>query len=87
MGNTDDGANTNRGYPGFPDANHKNNANMFTPPDGQSPRMQMYLFFYPQAGWQASNGGDDAGIVYHEYTHGLSSRLITFARCDPNTPR
>jgi len=79
MGNTDDGANTNRGYPGFPDANHKNNANMFTPPDGRSPRMQMYLFFYPQAGWQASNGGDDAGIVYHEYTHGLSSRLITFA--------
>ena len=22
------------------------------------------------------NGGDDASILYHEYTHGLSSRLI-----------
>ena len=23
------------------------------------------------------NGGDDASIIYHEYTHGLSSRLVT----------
>ena len=28
----------------MPDELHVNNANMFTPPDGQSPRMQMYLF-------------------------------------------
>ena len=27
-----------------PDGDHVNNANMFTPPDGQSPLMQMYLF-------------------------------------------
>ena len=25
------------------------------------------------------NGGDDAAVVYHEYTHGLSNRLITYA--------
>jgi hypothetical protein len=25
------------------------------------------------------NGGDDASVVYHEFTHGLSSRLITYA--------
>jgi len=49
------------------------NANMSTPPDGQSPRMQMYLFDSP---YPAVNGGDDASIVYHEYTHGLSNRLI-----------
>ena len=23
------------------------------------------------------NGGDDAGTVWHEYTHGLSNRLVT----------
>ncbi|HZV75967.1 MAG TPA: M36 family metallopeptidase [Conexibacter sp.] len=50
-----------------------NNANMSTPPDGQSPTMQMYLFDAP---FPAVNGGDDASIVFHEYTHGLSNRLI-----------
>jgi subtilisin-like proprotein convertase family protein len=50
-----------------------NNANMSTPPDGQSPTMQMYLFKSP---YPAVNGGDDASIVFHEYTHGLSNRLI-----------
>jgi subtilisin-like proprotein convertase family protein len=53
------------------------NANMFTPPDGSSPRMQMYLFKrLPGAGWPAVNGSDDASVVYHEYTHGLSNRLV-----------
>ncbi|HWI75132.1 MAG TPA: M36 family metallopeptidase, partial [Baekduia sp.] len=47
------------------------NANMWTPPDGASPTMQMYLFDSP-----AANGGDDATIVYHEYTHGLTNRLV-----------
>ncbi len=50
-----------------------NNANMGTPPDGQSPVMQMYLFGDPLP---AVNGGDDASVVLHEYTHGLSNRLI-----------
>jgi subtilisin-like proprotein convertase family protein len=48
-----------------------NNANMNTPPDGASPRMQMYLFDDPVV-----NSGDDAAVVYHEYTHGLSNRLV-----------
>ncbi|HKG38598.1 MAG TPA: M36 family metallopeptidase [Conexibacter sp.] len=47
------------------------NANMSTPPDGLSPTMQMYLWTNP-----AVNGSDDASIVFHEYTHGLSNRLI-----------
>jgi subtilisin-like proprotein convertase family protein len=50
-----------------------NNANMVTPPDGQPGRMQMYLFKSP---FPAVNGGDDASIVYHEYTHGLTNRLV-----------
>jgi len=68
----------------MPDAFHVSNANMFTPPDGTSPRMQMYLFtsFTGNIGTDPTpdvNGGDDAAVVYHEYTHGLSNRLITYA--------
>ena len=59
-----------------PDANHINNSNMAVPADGQSPRMQMYLFRAPL---RNVNGGDDAAVLYHEYTHGLSSRLVTNA--------
>jgi hypothetical protein len=71
-----DGANIDQG---FPDGFHIDNANMATPPDGTPPIMQMYLFF-PVPGLDAlpaSNGGDDAEVVYHEYTHGLSNRLVT----------
>jgi subtilisin-like proprotein convertase family protein len=50
-----------------------NNANMATPADGQRGRMQMYLFKSP---FPAVNGGDDASVVYHEYTHGLTNRLV-----------
>ncbi|WP_412541838.1 M36 family metallopeptidase [Longispora sp. K20-0274] len=71
-----DGANSSNGMPGA----NSNNANMSTPPDGMSPRMQMYLFFddgnFP---WLSANSGDSADIVYHEYTHGLSNRLVVDA--------
>jgi extracellular elastinolytic metalloproteinase len=68
----------------MPDIYHVTNANMYTPPDGQSPRMQMYLFtsftgVFATDPTPDVNGGDDAGVVYHEYTHGLSNRLITYA--------
>jgi extracellular elastinolytic metalloproteinase len=71
----DDGA---VGPSGRPDANHRDNANMETFPDGTPPRMQMYLFFN-NGDFRDINGGDDAAIVYHEYTHGLSNRLITLS--------
>jgi hypothetical protein len=51
-----------------------NNANFSTPPDGQSPRMQMFLTTA-----RAANTGDDAQIIYHEYAHGLSNRLVVNA--------
>ena len=46
--------------------------------------MQMYLFHQPgtssaQDPFIASNGGDEADVVYHEYTHGLSNRLVVDA--------
>ena len=72
----DDGANSKNG---LPDQNHFNNANMGTPPDGHSPTMQMYLFHADQGLPLSSvNGGDDAEVVYHEYTHGLSNRLVLY---------
>jgi hypothetical protein len=73
-----DGANTDNG---FPDGFHIDNANMATFPDGTPPIMQMYLLVPVQgtrfADVPAANGGDDAEVVYHEYTHGLSNRLVT----------
>ncbi|MEP9384017.1 M36 family metallopeptidase [Nocardioides cheoyonin] len=76
---TDDGANTSAG---LPDGNHLDNANMSTPPDGQSPTMQMYLQHQPGTTYpdgdpfSPTNVGDEADTVYHEYTHGLSNRLV-----------
>ncbi|MCW3065808.1 MAG: hypothetical protein JWN32_2980, partial [Solirubrobacterales bacterium] len=69
--NADDGAAA--GPSGGPDGAHLNDANMTTPPSGP-PKMQMYLFDSPN---RAINGGDDAATVYHEYTHGLTARLVT----------
>jgi extracellular elastinolytic metalloproteinase len=79
---TDDGANTGNGsLRGLPDANHIDNANMSTPPDGHRPTMQMYLQHTPRTSYpqgdpfSPTNVGDEADTVYHEYTHGLSGRL------------
>jgi extracellular elastinolytic metalloproteinase len=80
---TDDGANTSRG---LPDIGHLDNANMATPPDGHHPVMQMYLQHLPHFPYRSfesggdpfspTNVGDEADTVYHEYTHGLSNRLV-----------
>lgn len=55
------------------DGGGTNNANFATPEDGQRPRMQMYL-------WTPSeprrDGALDSDIVYHEYGHGLTWRMI-----------
>ncbi|KAF1921025.1 extracellular metallo proteinase 1 [Ampelomyces quisqualis] len=54
------------------DGSGTNNANFATPPDGQTGRMRMYI-------WDKSTPKRDssfeAGVVIHEYTHGLSNRL------------
>jgi hypothetical protein len=75
--NADDGAAT--GDDGGPDINHLDNANFTTNPVGTAPKMQMYLFDNDPdlAPFRDVNGGDDAAVVYHENTHGLSNRLIT----------
>ncbi|MEV6525815.1 M36 family metallopeptidase [Longispora sp. NPDC051575] len=76
QGEAMDGANTANGLPG----GNANNANMDTPVDGTPPRMQMYLFYDDgNFNWLSGNSGDAADIVYHEYTHGLSNRLVVDA--------
>ena len=69
---TDDGAATRAGRPARQQREHVHAAGR-----QQSPVMQMYLWRPPN--FRAMNGGDDASIVYHEYTHGLSNRLVTDA--------
>ena len=55
------------------DGGGTNNANFATPSDGTRPRMQMYL-------WNTASpnrdGDVDSDIVYHEYGHGLTWRMI-----------
>ncbi|HEX7652111.1 MAG TPA: M36 family metallopeptidase, partial [Verrucomicrobiae bacterium] len=50
-----------------------NNANFYTPADGTAPKMQMYIFVGPVPN---RDGDLDAGVMLHEYTHGVSSRLV-----------
>ena len=74
-----DGAKT---FQNMPDGGHIDNANFATPPDGFSPRMQMFLWHFPgdpTDPFIAADGANEAGIVYHEYTHGLSNRLVVDA--------
>jgi hypothetical protein len=55
------------------DGSGTNNANFATPPDGSRPRMQQYLFTAPSPDRDSSVDGD---VVFHEYGHGISNRLI-----------
>jgi extracellular elastinolytic metalloproteinase len=62
------------------DGSGTNNANFATPPDGQKPRMQMFLFNLDNStisnGTGTEDGDFDPTVVYHENTHGLSNRLV-----------
>ena len=55
------------------DGGGTNNANFATPSDGSNPRMQMYI-------WTQTNpnrdGDLDSDIIWHEYGHGLTWRMI-----------
>jgi extracellular elastinolytic metalloproteinase len=55
------------------DGGGTNNANFGTPPDGQRPRMQMFLWTAPTPD---RDGDFDNGIIAHEYGHGISNRLV-----------
>ncbi|KAG8780429.1 Fungalysin/Thermolysin Extracellular metalloproteinase 5 [Serendipita sp. 397] len=55
------------------DGSGYNNANFMTPPDGSNGRMRMYT--WNVHGFPYRDGDLEAGIVIHEYSHGLSTRL------------
>ena len=59
-------------YADFQDGSGTNNANFATGPDGNPPRMQMFI-------WNAANPDRDSAldnsVIIHEYGHGLSVRL------------
>src|SRR5690606_38661419 len=48
-----------------------------TPPEGMSPRMEMYRWTEPSppSGLATRDSGLDLGLVAHEYGHGVSNRL------------
>ncbi|KAI8320804.1 hypothetical protein GQ54DRAFT_298412 [Martensiomyces pterosporus] len=54
------------------DGSGTNNANFATPPDGQRPRMRMYVFTQTNPN---RDGDFEQDIVAHEFTHGISNRL------------
>jgi extracellular elastinolytic metalloproteinase len=55
------------------DGGGTNNANFSTPTDGSRPRMQMYLW---TSATPNRDGDLDSDVVYHEYGHGLTWRMI-----------
>ncbi len=55
------------------DGGGTNNANFATPADGSRPRMQMYLW---NRSTPSRDGDLDSDIVWHEYGHGLTWRMI-----------
>lgn len=78
------------GKNGGPSAGYLNNAAMATGPDGVAPLMTMYLAAHNSAPYADADAvepwtfydassADDARTVYHEYTHGLTARLVTTA--------
>jgi extracellular elastinolytic metalloproteinase len=54
------------------DAAGTDNADFATPVDGQQPRMRMFIWDYSTP---ERDCAFDAGVIIHEYTHGLSNRL------------
>lgn len=55
------------------DGGGTNNANFATPSDGSNPRMQMYLWTQTSPN---RDGDLDSDIVWHEYGHGLTWRMV-----------
>src|SRR5262249_52137040 len=55
------------------DGGGENNVTFATPPDGQRPRMQVFLWTYTDPKRDADL---DSGAIVHELTHGLTNRLV-----------
>lgn len=58
------------------DASGTDNANMFTPADGASPRMQMFEFVKTPTGQPSRTSNHEALITFHEMGHYITNRLV-----------
>jgi extracellular elastinolytic metalloproteinase len=81
----DDGAGTEGGLPQCEPTDYTNNAYALPVPEGQPLLLQFYLWTSRCSGGTANdvNPADDALIVDHEYTHGMTNRLVTDASGSP----
>jgi hypothetical protein len=52
----------------------RNNANWNPTNDGSPPRTNYYLWTDPP--WERRDGSFDGTVIFHEFTHGLSTRLV-----------
>jgi hypothetical protein len=77
----DDGASTNGTIPACGIYPYTNNAYAIPVPEGQPLMLQFYLWsnLCTGGGEHDVNPVEDALIVYHEYTHGMTNRLVTDA--------
>ncbi|WP_433306592.1 M36 family metallopeptidase [Actinoplanes sp. CA-030573] len=67
----------------------RDNANQITPPDGQAPITNMYLW-QPIAGSfyaPCVDGDYDMSVVGHEYTHAITNRMIAGPDAGVSTPQ
>ena len=62
------------------DEGYVNNASFLTLEEGESPLLQVHLFSHEDSPFGDYDGSNDASLVFHEYAHGLSSRLVTDAQ-------
>ena len=80
IGQVDDGSGTG------PDCDHTNNAFVMPAAEGTPLLMSVYLWTNdcpPYGQLRDVNAADDAMIIYHEYTHGMTNRLVTLADGSP----
>ncbi|BBH70447.1 hypothetical protein ACTI_71320 [Actinoplanes sp. OR16] len=74
---------------GPPDFAARNNANQITPPDGQAPITNMYLW-QPIAGafyGPCVDGDYDMSVIAHEYTHAITNRMIAGPNAGLSSPQ
>ncbi|MDI6102176.1 M36 family metallopeptidase [Actinoplanes sp. NEAU-A12] len=74
---------------GPPDFLARNNANQITPPDGQAPITNMYLW-QPIAGAfyaPCVDGDYDMSVIGHEYTHAITNRMIAGPNAGLSSPQ
>src|SRR3712207_2913748 len=74
---------------GPPNFEARNNANQITPPDGEAPITNMYLW-QPIAGSfyaPCVDGDYDMSVIGHEYGHAISGRMVAGPDMGVSTPQ